>query len=201
MKVFKKVLAAAMSVAMMAISVTAFATDATYSVKDSVPTVTLTAPEGETLGLKDSGQLTVVVVAKDFGETDGTAATADNIFYINQDAAGTAFDTILGNMGLKDSIDLTAKDYEVRVGNEEGTIVKFTVKAEGGTVTIMYGDANDDTTITTEDAIVVLKKLAEMTVTLGAGADANADGSITTEDAILILKYLAEMDVTLGPKA
>ena len=65
---------------------------------------------------------------------------------------------------------------------------------------ILYGDANGDGQINTQDAVLIKKYLAEydnVDIDLEA-SDVNGDGTVTSADAVLLLKYLAEYDVTLG---
>ena len=61
------------------------------------------------------------------------------------------------------------------------------------------GDVNQDGTVNTEDAAVVLRVSADMT-TIDAcrslAADVNFDGKVNTADAVLILKYAAGMITT-----
>ncbi|MBP3361735.1 MAG: hypothetical protein J6N52_12825, partial [Clostridia bacterium] len=112
MKVLKKILAVAVSVATMVMSASAFA--ATYNAETNSVALTveeLTA-EGK-VAADTTGQMTVVVVPKTFG-AEGTV-TADNIYYINQEDMENGFKTIITDMGLKAALD-TPTDYQVRVG-------------------------------------------------------------------------------------
>lgn len=72
--------------------------------------------------------------------------------------------------------------------NNEATCTKCKTK------TFFLGNVNGDSTIDTEDAVLILKDLAG-NITLVEEqrqvADVNKDGIIDTEDAVLILKYLA----------
>ena len=191
MKNLKKILIAAMSIAAIAMSTTAFAaTEATYNA--DTKTAALTLAEGDVTAT--SGQMTVVVVPKTFGADSGAA----DIYYINQEEFGTKFAEILANMGLKGEI--TPAEYEVRIGGENmASVAKFNFKAEGGTV-IMYGDANNDGEIAAGDAARILQYLAKWNVEINLeAADANGDGEVAAGDAARILQYLARWDVTLGP--
>ncbi len=117
MKNLKKILIAAMSIAAIAMSTTAFAaTEATYNA--DTKTVALTLAEGDVTAT--SGQMTVVVVPKTFGADSGAA----DIYYINQEEFGAKFTAILENMGLKGEIDPAG--YEVRIGGENmASVAKF----------------------------------------------------------------------------
>lgn len=191
MKKFKKILVAAMSIAAIAMSTTAFAaTTATYD--KSSQTAALTLAEGDVSAT--SGQMTVVVVPKTFG----ASSEATEIYYINQEEFGTKFAEILANMGLKGDIDPAG--YEVRIGGENmDSVATFAFKVDGGN--IIYGDANGDGFVRTNDATRVLQYTAGKVVQINLdNADANGDGFVRTNDATRILQYTAGKDVTLGPK-
>ena len=132
MKKFKKILVAAMSIAAIAMSTTAFAaTTATYD--KSSQTAALTLAEGDVSAT--SGQMTVVVVP----ETFGASSEATEIYYINQEEFGTKFTEILANMGLKGDID-PAK-YEVRIGGENmDSVAVFKFEVQGSKFKL--GDVN-----------------------------------------------------------
>lgn len=197
MKVLKKMLAVAVSVATMAMSVSAFA--ATYDADTT--SVAMTAEELTAEGkvpAATTGQMTVVVVPKAFG-SETMPVTADNIYYINQEEFGDAFTAIITNMGLKGAL-ATPTDYEVRVGGANlAAPVTFDITVKGGEVTIMYGDADGNKAITTYDAVMILQKVANPDKVVEVGADANADGNITTYDAVLVLQKVANPDKVLGP--
>ena len=190
MKKFKKILVAAMSIAAIAMSTTAFAaTTATYD--KSSQTAALTLAEGDVSAT--SGQMTVEVVPKTFG----ASSEATEIYYINQEEFGTKFAEILANMGLKGDIDPAG--YEVRIGGENmDSVATFEFTP---TKTIVYGDANGDGKIRANDATRIMQYLAEWDVTIDLdNADANGDGKVRANDATRIMQYLAEWDVILGPK-
>ncbi len=189
MKKFKKILVAAMSIAAIAMSTTAFAaTTATYDKSSQTAALTLAAGDVSAT----SGQMTVVVVPKTFG----ASSEATEIYYINQEEFGTKFAEILANMGLKGDIDPAG--YEVRIGGENmDSVATFAFKVDGGN--IIWGDADNDGKISTADPVILLQYLAHMDVTLGDGADADGDGKLSTADPVILLQYLAHMDVTLGP--
>lgn len=189
MKKFKKILVAAMSIAAIAMSTTAFAaTTATYD--KSSQTAALTLAEGDVSAT--SGQMTVVVVPKTFG----ASSEATEIYYINQEEFGTKFAEILANMGLKGDIDPAG--YEVRIGGENmDSVATFAFKVAGGE--IMYGDVDSDGSIDTPDLIRLAQYLAEYDVTIDElAADCDGDGSVDTPDLIRLAQYLAEYDVELG---
>ncbi len=132
MKKFKKILVAAMSIAAIAMSTTAFAaTTATYD--KSSQTAALTLAEGDVSAT--SGQMTVVVVPKTFG----ASSEATEIYYINQEEFGTKFTEILANMGLKGDIDPAG--YEVRIGGENmDSVAVFSFEVQGSKYKL--GDVN-----------------------------------------------------------
>ncbi len=191
MKKFKKILVAAMSIAAIAMSTTAFAaTTATYD--KSSQTAALTLAEGDVSAT--SGQMTVVVVPKTFG----ASSEATEIYYINQEEFGTKFAEILANMGLKGDIDPAG--YEVRIGGENmDSVATFAFKVDGGN--IIWGDANGDGKVLENDAARILQYRVgrEVEIDLTA-ADANGDGKVLENDAARILQYRVGRDVTLGPQ-
>ena len=66
-------------------------------------------------------------------------------------------------------------------------------------VAVIYGDANGDGEVNTQDASRILQYCAGWDVAIdAAAADANGDGDVNTQDASRILQYCAGWDVTLG---
>ena len=195
MKLFKGVLLAA--AATLALSTTAFATEATYDSETNKVALELAAGDVNVTG----GQMTVVVVPKTFGADE---ALAEVIYYINQDEFGDAFTAIIANMGLKGSLDNPA-EYEVRIGGEQlSAPVVFDIKSDGTEVTITYGDADGNGVVEIDDANKILRNLAGWATAQGlsVGADADGNGAVEIDDANLILRNLAGWSsAVLGPKA
>jgi len=192
MKNLKKIFAVAMSIATVAMSTSAFA--ATYDAEAT--SVALTADEIATLD-SYAGQMTVVVVPTTFGEASGAA----DIYYINQDEAGEAFDAILADMGVKAALG-EENEWEVRVGGTNVEEVKTFAIAidDGGDVTMKYayGDVNGDEMQDTSDALEILYYEAWMESLLDdedpdrlKAADINKDEAYDTSDALEILYYEA----------
>ena len=138
-------------------------------------------------------------------DTDGDNVTEDGIlitmtFAVNEDAA--AGDYRIGLI-VRECTNEDWDDIELAVVNGTLTVYDF-----------VYGDANDDGTVSIKDAVLIRKYLASFDydtetsdVEIGPGADANADGNISIKDVVLIRKYLASFDydtgassVVLGPQ-
>ena len=194
MKKFKKILVAAMSIAAIAMSTTAFAaTTATYD--KSSQTAALTLAEGDVSAT--SGQMTVVVVPKTFG----ASSEATGIYYINQEEFGTKFAEILANMGLKGDIDPAG--YEVRIGGENmDSVATFAFKVDGGN--IIYGDADGNGIVEIDDSTMILRYKAGWSSVMDKinleNADADANGAVEIDDSTLILRYKAGWSsAILGP--
>lgn len=87
--------------------------------------------------------------------------------------------------------------YTGYYSHNEYTVVTTPVLAQEAVNTdIKVGDLNDDDTINTADAVVVLKVAAGMITaddTMNKAGDCNHDGTVNTADAVLILKYAAGM--------
>lgn len=192
MKNLKKIVAVLLSMTAIA-STTAFAaTEATY--EDG--TASLVLAEGDITAAAND-QLTVVIVPKAAESID-----SGNIYYINQGAFGEEFAAILADMKVKDGFD-EAKDYEVRIGgtkvNGEYTVVRFDIAVEeGGDTVIVYGDVNNDGSVTGTDAFITLVKSADAgyVVANEAAADVNGDKAITGTDAFMILVKSADPGYT-----
>ncbi len=194
MKLFKGVLLAA--AATLALSTTAFATEATYDSETNKVALELAAGDVNVTG----GQMTVVVVPKTFGADE---ALAEVIYYINQDEFGDAFTAIIANMGLKGSLDNPA-EYEVRIGGEQlSEPVVFDIKSDGtGEVTVIYGDVDGTATPDSTDASYVMQYFAEIItefphpdgneVALKA-ADVDGTAVVDSTDASYIMQYFAEI--------
>lgn len=78
-------------------------------------------------------------------------------------------------------------------------------KTEDVVVDILWGDANEDGSITLSDATLIALYLAtydyntnSSPTVVGAGADANGDETITLADAVLVKNYLANYDYNTG---
>lgn len=188
MKKFKKILVAAMSIAAIAMSTTAFAaTTATYD--KSSQTAALTLAEGDVSAT--SGQMTVVVVPKTFG----ASSEATEIYYINQEEFGTKFAEILANMGLKGDIDPAG--YEVRIGGENmDSVATFSFKLEA---TTKPGDVDGDGTVDSPDIVLLAQHFAGYEVVIDPiGADCDGDGTVDSPDIVLLAQFFAGYPVVLG---
>lgn len=65
---------------------------------------------------------------------------------------------------------------------------------------ILYGDANGDSSINNLDVALLQQQINGWEVTLDAvAADANGDGSVNNLDVALLQKYINGWDVQLGP--
>ena len=64
---------------------------------------------------------------------------------------------------------------------------------------VKYGDVNDDKKIDSSDAVLLKKRLAQMTglVINEKACDVNANGTIDIQDAVILLQHLAGFDVGL----
>jgi len=129
-------------------------------------------------------------------------------------------DGLLATLTFKVNENASLKDYIIsavvnEACNENFDMVMPSVTAGKITVyTIVYGDANDDGSISSADVLVLRKYMANYdystgtsTVAVGPGADANGDGYVTAADVLLMRKYMANYDfdtgtstIVLGPK-
>ena len=201
------VLSALLLVTVMAVSVSA---DASLTigevsfVKDTANNlVTFTVPYTAV----EVDQITVIAV-KGTGE-GAPAATEDNIVYFNQQSS--ASDSFTFSVALN-AFDATNPYCWIKVG---GTAIA-TASSDGGQEiwvdagVLVYGDVNDDGTVDSSDAILIIKYAGAMAVgneldatefpdgSFPAGAlvaDVSDDGAIDSSDAILIIKYAGAMAV------
>lgn len=165
-------------------------------------------------GVAETAQYTILVykisdegIADEIATATIPAPSNTNITYINQDAFSTikltdseAY-TIAFALGANVNGDGT---YKVLVGGTDvatAAVGYFEIGEDAPT--LKYGDVDGDGSITTEDAIIILK------VAGGAAADyepvslgdVDDDGDTTTEDAILVLKVAGgDESIVLGPK-
>ena len=147
MKNMKKIIAVLMSLSAITMTTSAFAATtgtgtATYT-EGAVKLVT------EQLPSDANTQLTVVIVPANLG---ADAITSQNIYYINQGAAGDEFKAIIADMKVKDGADFATNTYEVRIGGalaNDYYVYEITGKA---LEEIMYGDANSDNKLEAFDA-------------------------------------------------
>ncbi|MBE7015333.1 MAG: hypothetical protein E7417_00700 [Ruminococcaceae bacterium] len=166
MRNFKKVMALAISTAAIASSVSAFAATE-YSVTglngtydDATNSLTLTVDGA-------SGDKTVLVL--DNGVVD-TAATGEDILYINQ---YTADETAYSAMGLKGETALAVGTYAVKIGytdaNGDFAIANGSIvveeKEEGKTITVKWGDVTGDDEVDGSDSMTILMKFIEVVQT------------------------------------
>ena len=193
MRNFKKVMALAISTAAICTSVSAFA-ELEYTVDGLTGSYDATA-NSLTLTVADAaGDKTVLVL--DNGVED-TAATGDDILYINQ---YTADETAYSAMGLKGETALAAGTYAIKIGytdaNGDFAIAEGSiVVAEGEEpITIIYGDVNDDKTVTVNDASLIAQVAAgvlSFDEAKAEAADVNGDDTVTVNDASLVAQKAA----------
>lgn len=117
--------------------------------------------------------------------------TFDPDFYAVKAAAdlGTALESVglnVTNFGSFKAVELTS-------------LVK-TVEE----ITVIYGDANDDTNVDMKDVLVIRKYIAsligESQINL-ANADANGDTSVDMKDVLIVRKFISNLVEKLGPVA
>ena len=198
MRNFKKVMALAVSTAALATSVSAFA--ATEYTVDGLNGSYDAANNALTLTVEGAaGDKTVLVL--DNGVA-ATAATGDDILYINQ---YTADETAYDAMGLKGTDALAVGEYAIKIGYTdangdfaiaEGKIVVAEGEEPGDepVITILYGDVNYDESVTVDDASLIAQVAAGLLTFDEAktkAADVNADSSITVDDASLVAQKAA----------
>jgi len=205
MRNFKKVMALAISAAALATSVSAFAElegnvtgDLTGSYDVAGNSLTLTVDGA-------AGDRTVLVLDK--GVVD-TAATGDDILYINQYAEG---ETAYSSMGLKGTA-LTAGTYAIKIGYEDANgdfaiatgslVVSEKVIDEPQYVEVLWGDIDSNGEVTATDAGTILTVLlggtATTTYTVNQAVpetnvlwgDIDSNGEVTATDAGTILTVL-----------
>lgn len=196
-KMFKKLMAVSATVAIAAtMSVSAFAAGETATHENgSVSVSGYAAVDGAT-------QYTVML----FEDSFTTDYAVSKIYYINQGSDPTA---LLAGMLVKataaedgtTSNALPDGDYTVRIGNDKGTVVDVDLKVvtedDTTTITLTYGDVNNDGVVNIADGIIALRKDAGL-VTVFTSADGsalpdqvgdvNGDGTFNVADAILILR-------------
>jgi hypothetical protein len=191
-KMFKKLMAVSATVAIAAtMSVSAFAAGETATHENGSVSVTgYAAVEGAT-------QYTVML----FEDSFATSSDVSKIYYINQ---GSDSATLLAGMLVKATDGVNALpdgDYTVRIGNDKGTVVDVDLKVvtedDTTTITLTYGDVNNDGVVNIADGIIALRKDAGL-VTVFTSADGsalpdqvgdvNGDGTFNIADAILVLR-------------
>ena len=65
---------------------------------------------------------------------------------------------------------------------------------------IMYGDVDGDESVTLDDALAVMRFVADWDITISEdAADVDCDGDITLDDALAIMRFVADWDIVLGP--
>ena len=216
----KKLIAVGAAAAMsMAMCVNVFA-ESEVKNADKASYATGAATYSETITAKDGTQMTVVV----FKKVDDTETVSNaNIEYINQDTANASL-----YAGMKTKNDLLAVgkdgsatyagDYIIRVGyyDAEGTWRlaqgSFTVgtKTAPETITVKWGDVNDDDSVNVNDSGAVLNALIGGTKTYGdytigqvfasniKWGDVNNDGSVNVNDSGAVLNALIGGTKTYG---
>ena len=144
-----------------------------------------------------SGETTILLLKGDY--TAGTNATVsdEDIFYINQDDAGTAKATggFLADDGVLPKETLVENQvYTVKVADESGAFIYQTTFTLGAEPEVVYGDINGDGRVNTADANLTLRYATHeaglvFTETQQKAADVNIDTRINTADANYILRY------------
>ena len=202
MRNFKKALALATSVAAICTSASAFAEVAyevtglngSYDAANNALTLTVDGAAGDK---------TVLVLANGVADT---AATGDDILYINQ---YTADEAAFSAMGLKGTDALAVGEYAVKIGYEDangdftianGKIVVTEAAAGGTEVKVVYGDVTADAAANAQDAAAILSAAIGGPVKAGASeyeigqklgtivyGDVTADAAANAQDAAAIL--------------
>lgn len=93
------------------------------------------------------------------------------------------------------------KDGALYVTNDSGYLMRYVATQSTGTV--IYGDVDNDGSVTTKDVAQLKRYLAGWAnVTINqTTADVNASGGVDAKDVALLKRYLAGWNVTLGPAA
>ncbi len=124
----------------------------------------------------------------------------NNIYYINQGAAGTEFAGIIEAMKVKDGFAFAENKYEVRIGGAvAGDYLSYIITGEE-LETIMYGDADGNKVVEAYDATHIAQYLAGYGNEITKGADADANGVVEAYDATHVAQYLAGYGNVLGPQ-
>lgn len=136
-----------------------------------------------------------------------------DVYILSYEASGfdniTTQSGILATLNFKVSDTAKAGDYAIKATYKAGDIINvsfdeidFTVVSGGISITDMiYGDVNNDGSVTVLDATMLQKYLAGLVSFSDeqlAVADTNGDGNITVLDATAIQKYLANLVTSLG---
>jgi len=128
---------------------------------------------------------------------------------------------VLATLTFEVNENAEAKDYTIsaRVNeayNEDSE--KVDIAVSDGKIAVykfIYGDANDDDTVSAIDVLLLRKYMANYdyekgtsSIDVARGADANGDGNVTALDVLLMRKYMANYDydtgtssIVLGPKS
>ena len=155
----------------------------TYS-DDDTNTVTIVVPAD----IDAAKQATVLVVPKD----KVNEVTDEDILYINQ---GLTSDNGMTTLKLKGTSKLDDGTYTVKFGGYVGET--FTLYSGDFTVgdvtpTVKYGDVNNDTLVTSSDAMIVsMAEVQKVTLndTQKIAADISGDSLVTSTDAMGIAMY------------
>lgn len=145
-----------------------------------------------------SGETTILLLKGDY--TAGTNATVsdEDIFYINQDDAGTAKATggFLADDGVLPKETLVENQvYTVKVADESGAFIYQTTFTLGAEPEVVYGDVNGDGSIDASDALAVVNHFLEKSLLSGdnvLAADVNGDDTVDASDALMIVNYFLE---------
>lgn len=155
----------------------------TYS-DDDTNTVKIVVPAD----IDAAKQATVLVVPKD----KVNEVTDEDILYINQ---GLTSDNGMTTLKLKGTSKLDDGTYTVKFGGYVGET--FTLYSGDFTVgdvtpTVKYGDVNNDTLVTSSDAMIVsMAEVQKVTLndTQKIAADISGDSLVTSTDAMGIAMY------------
>lgn len=133
-------------------------------------------------------QATVLVVPKD----KVNEVTDEDILYINQ---GLTSDNGMTTLKLKGTSKLDDGTYTVKFGGYVGetfTLYSGDFTVGNVTPTVKYGDVNNDTLVTSSDAMIVsMAEVQKVTLndTQKIAADISGDSLVTSTDAMGIAMY------------
>ena len=155
----------------------------TYS-DDDTNTVKIVVPAD----IDAAKQATVLVVPKD----KVNEVTDEDILYINQ---GLTSDNGMTTLKLKGTSKLDDGTYTVKFGGYVGetfTLYSGDFTVGNVTPTVKYGDVNNDTLVTSSDAMIVsMAEVQKVTLndTQKIAADISGDSLVTSTDAMGIAMY------------
>lgn len=186
-----------------------FAGDATakgaYNLKSLDKRYTLTAADGNndgsgfyanastfTLACADlTGEYSLALLLQ---QDDNAYPTEKNLYYIDQKTieAGEATFSIIP----KAMTDGATYNVYVSTNGENGSLTKVASFQYGPKPEYLVGDANLDNKVDVNDAVYVLRYVANL-IDLGTtemkAADANRDSKVDVNDAVTLLRYVAKL--------